>query len=306
MVMAVPKLIRFSTPWQSLLLALLNYAMLVLLAITLAYWSWQLFQPSPVSAPPVASTPNQPLSSTINAAGWFSDSNSDGVSTASLDLKLVGIFGALNHTANNASGKHPGFAIFQMSNGKQLHAMLNQEFTPGLKLTDIGRDSVTILQNGVPQNILLDEKSRPLEIARIKSGTPKLNAQKSNAQLDLESNEKKIRQIKIVGEKPKPLAAPAPIEPAKQKSPEQSLSQTNTIESASAKQNTDDMKYLPVEKTEFKSEEKHESQTTTQAKTEIKNESQPASAEEAHPEKKSLLDLLNSVKNWVTGNKPEQ
>jgi len=295
MVMAVPRLIRFSTPWQSLLLALLNYAMVILLAITLAYWSWQFLQPDPVSAPPVASTPSQSFSNAINAAEWFGNSSSDGSATASLDLKLVGIFGALN----SASTKHPGFAIFQMNNGKQVHAMLNQEFTPGLKLTNIGRDNVTILQNGIPQNILLDEKSRPLEIARIRSTAPKAETKEDNT-----FNEKKVRQIRIMGDKPKPASGPA--EPVKTTPAEQPSAQAHIAEAPSPRQNMDDLKYLPVEKPEPGSEEKHEGPAASQAKIEGKNESQPAISEETHTEKKGLLDLLNNLKNWVTGKKPEE
>ncbi|HSH73263.1 MAG TPA: type II secretion system protein N [Methylophilaceae bacterium] len=300
--MAVPKLIRFSSPWKSLLLALLNYAMVVALAITLAYWAWQLLQPAPLPAVPVIAAPNQNLSATINARHWFGEGNggTDASSTSSFDMKLVGIFGSLN----NASGKHPGFAIFQMSNGKQLHAMLNQDFSAGLKLTNISRDSVTVLQNGVAQNITLDEKSRPLEIARIKSNTAPSKA---------EGSAEKIRQIKIVGVKPKPVAETAPSKPvnaelAKATASEQSVPTTqpaHNTEAVIARQNADDMKYLPVEKSEPKLEEQHASTGAAESQTDVKIESEAEQLKEKHEEKKGLLDLLNNVKNWVTGKKPE-
>ncbi|MGZ8251918.1 MAG: hypothetical protein ACXW1P_05935 [Methylophilaceae bacterium] len=288
--MAIPKLIRVSHPWQSLLLALLNYAMVAVLAITLAYWSWQLASPAPLAAVPVVETSPQNLAATINAAPWFSNNNGQETSaTSSGDMKLVGIFGSVN----NASGKHPGFAIFQMSNGKQLHAMLNKEFTPGLKLTDISHDTVTVLQNGIPQTIALDEKSRPVEIPRIKSN----NVARPT------SNTGKVRQVKIIGVKTEAMKTGEPtVKPTQVPPPELPLPKPSTpdihTETPAATQNLDDVKYLPVENQNGKYSEKHEPAPAPEAQAET-----IAQAQQQPEARKGLTGLLDNLKSWVTGKK---
>lgn len=290
MVMAIPKLIRVSHPWQSLLLALLNYAMVAALAITLAYWLWQLASPAPLAAVPVTESSPQNLTATINAAHWFSNNNAQEASTTSSgDMKLVGIFGSVN----NASGKHPGFAIFQMSNGKQLHAMLNKEFTPELKLTGISQDAVTVLQDGIPRTIALDEKSRPVEIPRIKS----------NAVTKPSSNEGKVRQLKIVGVKPETMKTSEPTtKPTQEQHPEQPLPkpapQDIHTETPGAAQNLDDVKYLPVESQSGKYSEKHELTPAPEAKPETSPQ-----AQQQPEEGKGLTGLLDNLKSWLTGKK---
>jgi len=290
MVMAIPKLIRISHPWQSLLLALLNYAMVAALAVTLAYWLWQLASPAPLAAVPVTESSPQNLTATINAAHWFGSNTGQEASTISSgDMKLVGIFGSVN----SASGKHPGFAIFQMSNGKQLHAMLNKEFTPGLKLTGISQDAVTVLQNGIPQTIVLDEKSGPVEIPRIKS----------NAVSKPSTNADKVRQVKIVGVKPEAMkTGEVAVRPTQAQQPEQPLPKPSAqdihTESSGVAQNLDDVKYLPAESQSGKYSEKNDLTPAPETKPETSTQ-----APQPPEESKGLTGLLDNLKRWVTGRK---
>ena len=158
--------LHVSSRGYSLLAGMLNYGMLAVLALILAYWIWQLA--APAALPAVAANPliNREAVATITARHWFGGDNTGipGVPPENaLNIKLVGIFGAAK------SKKQAGFAIFQLKDGKQVYAMLNQEITPGLKLTGITANAVTVEQDGLQVKIVLEEKAVALEIPRIKS-----------------------------------------------------------------------------------------------------------------------------------------
>lgn len=142
--------VQLSKPWQNAIIHGLNYGMVALFAITLAYWVWVFIkpQPTPVAPPEVAST--QTLLPSILASHWFGSSHG----TVEKDvyqggeLKLVGLL--------SPSQRQAGFAIFKLSNGQQQYAVLNQEITAGVKLEDIQSNSVTIVQNGIKHQLPLE------------------------------------------------------------------------------------------------------------------------------------------------------
>ena len=111
--------LHVSSRGHRLLAGVLNYGMLAVLALTLAYWIWQLA--APAALPAVATKPliNREAVATITARHWFGGNNT-GLPGASpenaLNIKLVGIFGAAK------SKKQAGFAIFQLKDGKQVYA----------------------------------------------------------------------------------------------------------------------------------------------------------------------------------------
>jgi len=159
------KPVRVSSVGYSLLARTLNYGMLAVLALTLAYWTWQLVAPPALPAVATSPTVNREAVAIIAARHWFKSENTGqagGPTENVLNLKLVGIFGSAKNR------KQAGFAIFQLTDGRQVYAMLNQEITPGLKLTGIAANAVTVEQEGLQVKIVLEEKAAVLDIPHIK------------------------------------------------------------------------------------------------------------------------------------------
>jgi general secretion pathway protein C len=74
----------------------------------------------------------------------------------SLNLKLTGV------REDRATGR--GAAIIQLPDGRQLNFMVGEEIMPGVTLTAVGFDNVTISRGGTPEQIFIDE-SQPATIA---------------------------------------------------------------------------------------------------------------------------------------------
>ena len=151
--------IYISKPWQKITINLINYAMTMLLALTLAYWFWVFFKPLPMPKVVVLEAPTQTILPSILAAHWFNQAQRATVAADNTNLKLLGVF--------STTHSNPGFAIFKLANGKQTHALLNHEVLPGTHLVAITKNSVTISQNGVEYKVMLEENkntaSKPSE-----------------------------------------------------------------------------------------------------------------------------------------------
>jgi len=70
-----------------------------------------------------------------------------------LDIRLHGI------TANQATGG--GSAIIGDASGEQRSYLVGEEIMPGVTLTGVGFDHVTITRNGAPEQLYLDQSSAP-------------------------------------------------------------------------------------------------------------------------------------------------
>lgn len=140
--------IRLSNPSQTFLIVMLNYAMVIVLASTMAYWFWVFFKPSPMADLPASSPAIQSIVPTIQAGHWFSSSPQPSkVIAPTLNLKLVGVF--------SSTPKRPGFAIFKSDDGKQKYVVVNQELAAGTTLVAVHAHSVTIMQNGQASELKL-------------------------------------------------------------------------------------------------------------------------------------------------------
>lgn len=148
------------TGWQRWLSRCLNVAMVALLGWTLAYWTWQILSPAPIIATPADEATEQSLLPSIQAAGWFGQSNTPAVVQSASDMKLVGLY--------SSAKKHRGFAIFKLANGTQATVLLNQEITPGTKLIQISKDHVVIDRQGTRAEILLESKTPALILSNSK------------------------------------------------------------------------------------------------------------------------------------------
>lgn len=178
--------VQLSKPWQNALIHGLNYGMVALFAITLAYWVWVFVKPNPtpVAPPEVAAT--QTLLPSILASHWFGSSNAEGQTNMYQggEFKLVGVL--------SPSQRQAGFAILKLSNGQQQYAVLNQEITPGVTLEEIQANSVTIVQNGVKHQIPLenpiDTKAIGITASANKIENAPVSVEKSPAKAELSNN----------------------------------------------------------------------------------------------------------------------
>lgn len=78
------------------------------------------------------------------------------VVVTSLNLKLTGV------REDRSTGR--GSAIIQLPDGRQLSFMVGEEVMPGVALTAVGFDNVTISRNGAQEQIFIDQ-SGPVAVA---------------------------------------------------------------------------------------------------------------------------------------------
>ena len=155
--------ISISKPWQNVTIGLINYSMVIVLALTLAYWFWIFFKPLPIPKVVTLEAPEQTILPSILAAHWFDQAKKPAIIADNTNLKLLGVL-STTHT-------NPGFAIFKLADGKQTHALLNHEVLPGTQLVAITKNSVTVSQNGIESKIMLEDNKnidpKPLEVTNI-------------------------------------------------------------------------------------------------------------------------------------------
>ncbi len=154
--------ITISKPWQNITINMLNYVMVVLLALTLAYWFWVFFKPLPIAKVQPLEASTSTLLPSILAGHWFNQAKSPLITLDNNSLKLLGVMSTTHHS--------PGFAIFKLADGKQIHALLNHEVIAGTQLVAITKNSVTISQNGAESKVMLED-TKTLEGS--KNMTPK-------------------------------------------------------------------------------------------------------------------------------------
>lgn len=155
--------LNVSRPWQKNTISIINYAMTILLALTVAYWFWVFFKPSVIPKVVVLEAPEQTILPSILAVHWFDQAQSVKMVADNTNLKLLGVF--------SSTHSNPGFAIFKLADGKQTHALLNHEVLPGTQLVAITKNSVTISQHGMESKIMLEDNknagAKPAEVTNM-------------------------------------------------------------------------------------------------------------------------------------------
>ncbi len=121
---------------------------LALLAAALAYWGWRWFGPTPVTAPP-ESVDGDPLrriadAHLFGAAALAAASGNATVSSG--DLRLLGVF---------AQRDGQGYALFRGGARGALFIATGVEVAPGVRLTSVRPDGVTLEQAGARRELAL-------------------------------------------------------------------------------------------------------------------------------------------------------
>jgi general secretion pathway protein C len=144
MLRRLPRLTPYS--WAELLL-------LVLIAVQCARLFWILVAPvGPVGDWKAATNVVAPQDASVLASfdPFFRLDNTAGPTVVtSLNLKLYGV------RENRATGR--GAAIIALPDGRQLNFAVGEEIMPGVTLTAVGFDNVTISRNGIAEQIFLDQ-----------------------------------------------------------------------------------------------------------------------------------------------------
>jgi general secretion pathway protein C len=140
----LPRLTAYS--WAELLL-------LVLIAVQCARLFWILVAPvGPVGDWKATSTIAAPQDISVLASfdPFFRlDGTSGPTVVTSLNLKLYGV------REDRATGR--GAAIIALPDGRQMNFAVGEEVMPGVTLTAVGFDNVTISRNGATEQIFLDQ-----------------------------------------------------------------------------------------------------------------------------------------------------
>lgn len=307
--MAIPSLIpnnratriRFSRPWQSVVTGLLNYAMVAILAITLAQWTWVLFGPAPLTAPAPAVMPSQSLAATITASRWFNNDSPapSPQENATQGIKLVGVLGSTK--------SRPGFAILQLSSGKQLVALLNQEAAPGVKVTAIGKNEVAISQNGVISQLKLAETAKPLEVVYSR-GPVAPSYKKSGSHNDSTSPAVSIAAVRQAVSQHN-ASVNAHIQQTTESVMNDTSGHANTVTPSAAQEEPEKAQLINPVKAAQEQQASAAIEHPANANTESNQSSQAkpsepeANSNEKVAPKNRLLELLGNFKSWISGDR---
>lgn len=152
-----------------------NLVALVLLAYSLAQWTWRLMTPAsnPVAAP--IQSPVQDSGAVLRellAANLFGviapgqgGFSPDTLPLTSLNLVLTGVM---------VRGKD-SFALIKINGGEEQAVVIGEEVTAGAKLHAVYPDRAVLTRNGVYESLILKESAEALAPGSIVSSAPRTN-----------------------------------------------------------------------------------------------------------------------------------
>lgn len=149
-------LTRFSVP---LFIHLLNLLLVSLLAIFLAYWSWQIWLissssgeiPPEVVAEKTLSPTFQPSASGLKTQWFDANPASQGTAKVHGTIRLLGLFAA--------SWGRPSHAIVSVNGSPAQTLTEGAQLASGEKIEKIHSDHLTLQRDGVSQRLDLDRKA---------------------------------------------------------------------------------------------------------------------------------------------------
>jgi general secretion pathway protein C len=151
----------------------MELVLLSLLALQCARLVWTIVTPvGPVGDWKASSAlrPVLPRSTGLSSFDPFfrlSGASTAPVVVTSLDLKLFGV------REDRASGR--GSAIISTPDGQQRNFLVGEEIVPGVTLTSVGFDGVTISRSGTAEQLFLDQSS-PAQVVAPQGGTGSVTA----------------------------------------------------------------------------------------------------------------------------------
>jgi Type II secretion system protein C len=119
------------------------------LAAVVAWWGWQLFGPAPVHI--AATAPADPAATLVAANLFGAGAAPASISAVASDATLSGNARLLGIIAEP---QKQGYALFSLPGGPKLVAV-GQEITPGVKVTAIAPDTVTLREGAAERRLRL-------------------------------------------------------------------------------------------------------------------------------------------------------
>jgi general secretion pathway protein C len=161
------QLVEFRLP-RPTVYTLAELLLLVLIAVQCARLAWTLVTPvGPVGDWQAASALAAPADSAAlaNFDPFFRLNGAAGPAVVtSLNLKLYGV------REDRATGR--GSAIIALPDGRQLNFAVGEEIMPGVTLSAVGFDNVTISRNGMAEQIFLDQSPPAQAVGASENAAP--------------------------------------------------------------------------------------------------------------------------------------
>lgn len=130
---------------------LLHALLFILGGLIFARWTWIFLTPDTAELPSKMEQATTTQLTTLLDAHWFTPAIGSIVAAPLVNFKLVGIY--------SSSNDKPGFAVFNLVNGKQRAVLLHQEITAGIYLLTIRPDVVQVGKEGDMQTLNLESSS---------------------------------------------------------------------------------------------------------------------------------------------------
>lgn len=147
---------------------ILTFALVVVLAMQLAYWTWVFFTPKvpvPPQKPAVANTANA-LATVLNAQifGVAPVADAPAAVTTATNMRLSGVFAAI--------GTLPAFAIISFDGQASQPVKSGDVIAPGVVLEGVFPDHVLIRRNGARERLELDARGTAAVAPGIPAAVP--------------------------------------------------------------------------------------------------------------------------------------
>jgi general secretion pathway protein C len=143
---------------QTVMVALVTVAAVILLGFVAAYWTWGWLAPSP--APRAQAAAN--TGDGVSAGALFGNVQRDGNSAAptGIAIRLLGIVAATEG--------HRGYAVVQLETKEILAVREGEDVSPGIRLAEVGIDHVILERGAIRETLAWPEKNAAPESAALR------------------------------------------------------------------------------------------------------------------------------------------
>lgn len=136
---------------QTALVALVTLAALVLLGLTLAYWTWSWFAPR---AEPRLQAVADAAGNAASANSLFGNASRNRTTAAptGIAIKLLGLV--------TSSRSESGYAVVQLEAKQNRAVREGEDVAPGIRLAEVHTDHIILERNGLRETLAWPEKTR--------------------------------------------------------------------------------------------------------------------------------------------------
>ena len=133
-------------------MAVLTGAALIALALVAAYWTWVWLAPRPAATAQPADA-----GGSASAGVLFGNATQERTAAAptGIAIRLLGIVAA--------TGGRRGYAVVELEPKQILAVHEGDDVAPGIRLTEVKADQITLERNGRQETLTWPEKTRPVE-----------------------------------------------------------------------------------------------------------------------------------------------